>query len=196
MDSDPLGDTVRDGLFLAASRTYAEQYIEPFVRAYYGYQRGGGDQDALDASGRRYEIKACKVMHSSTNRRGTRSLLERVRFELDNTMINRAVPFGEAFTASYDANVQNVKRDHFDELIYVLMFEDCLKIFRLASSDIAKGKVPNWSDKHGRYDALGKSGQFNIKKGSIQWHLDNTLDATLSYDEVAVILSNLSEGDE
>lgn len=54
---------VRDGLFLAASRSYGEQYVEPFVRKKYGLNDPlGNDHDATDKDGKRYEIKACKVL--------------------------------------------------------------------------------------------------------------------------------------
>lgn len=37
-----LANKVRDGLFLAASRTYAEQYIEPIIRKKYGLSDTSG----------------------------------------------------------------------------------------------------------------------------------------------------------
>jgi len=192
-DHEPIGRIVRDGLFLAASRTYGEQYIEPFICARYDFRRGGGDQDAVDSQGRRYEVKACRVLHASMNRRGTRTLLERIRYELTNVTTNRMVPFIEAKTASYDANVQNVKRDHFDVLIYVLLFEDCVKIFWADQERIRTGALPGWSEKHGRYDAPGKSGQFAINRSTVQWHLDNHLRETVTYEEMAETFAQVKD---
>ena len=49
---------VRDGLFLAASRSYGEQYVEPFVRRKYGFiDTLTNDHYATDKDGKRYEIK-------------------------------------------------------------------------------------------------------------------------------------------
>lgn len=193
-EDESISRVVRNGLFLAASRTYGEQYIEPFVRAWYGFAPGrGGAVDAVDRHGRLYEVKACKVLHASVNRRGTRTLLERVMYEIDNVTTNRMVPFAEAKTASYDANVQNVKRDHFDVLIYVLLFEDCVKIFWADRDEIRTGDFLGWSDKHGRYDAHGKSGQFAVNRNTIQWHLDNHLKETVTYEEVAETLARVAE---
>lgn len=195
-EEEPISHIVRNGLFLAASRTYGEQYIEPFVRAWYAFMPGsGGDHDAVDAQGRRYEVKACKVLHSSVNRRGTRTLLDRVKYEITNVATNRMVPFVEARTASYDANVQNVKRDHFDVLIYVLLFEDCVKIFWADRDSIRTGDFRGWSEKHGRYDAPGKSGQFAVNKKTVQWHLDNHLKETVTYEEMAETLARVTEDD-
>ena len=73
--------------------------------------------------------------------------------------------------------------------MYVLLFEDCLKVFQIKSEKISA--IPRWSDKHGRYDALGKSGQFMINKVSIQWHLDNQLKDTFSYAQAAETYSKI-----
>lgn len=175
---------VRNGLFLAASRTYGEQYVEPFIRKQYDLMDPpGNDHDGVGKDGTRYEIKASKVLKKTENISKNKPLLDRVIFENDNAQINRLVPFSESLSAKYDANIQNVKRDHFEELIYVLLFGDCVKVFQIEASQISG--IPRWSDKHGRYDALGKSGQFMINKGSIQWHLNNQLKDTFTYQQLA-----------
>jgi hypothetical protein len=181
---------VRNALFKAASRTTGEQYIEPLIRERFGLiEPDGSDHDAAGSDGRLYEIKTSKVQHKTKNGKAARSLLERILFE--NTDLERPVPFAEAESADYDANIQNVKRDHFDTLIYVLLFADCIKVFSAETAQIATGIMPGWSDKHGRYDALGKSGQFMIKKGTIRYHLDNRLLETISYEEAAEIYAKL-----
>ncbi len=184
---------IRNGLFLAASRTYAEQYIEPLIRAKYGLlEPVSNDHDAIGSNGKKYEIKACKVLRSSENRAGTKSLIERILYENLNTAIDRLVPFADRGIANYDANVQNVKRDHFDLLIYVLLFEDCIKVFQAESADISVGQFMGWSDKHGRYDELGKSGQFMLTKSTIEWHLDHHLIDTLTYQKAAELYEQIS----
>lgn len=187
-----LADLVRDGLLLASSRTYAEQYVEPFIRAKFGLQESGaGDYDAVDDEGLRYEIKACKVLRRSGNGKGTKSLLDRILFENSSLVLTRSVPFDSHLTEDYLANVQNVKRDHFDVLIFALLFQDKVLVFSLKTNEIGTDKVPSWSDKHGRYDAPGKSGQFPITKSNIRWHLDHNLIATLDYKEVAQLIQGL-----
>jgi hypothetical protein len=181
---------VRNGLFLAASRTYGEQYVEPFIRRQYKLiDAAENDHDGMGKDGTRFEIKASKVLKKTSNISKTKPLLDRVIFENDNAPINRLVPFSQSTSTKYDANIQNVKRDHFEELIYVLLFEDCVKVFQIKADKISA--IPRWSDKHGRYDALGKSGQFMINKGSIQWHLDNQLKDTFSYGQIAEALKTI-----
>ncbi len=192
MKSDELAEAVRDGLFQAASRTYAEQYLEPIIRAKFGLKLPtGGDHDATDKSGKRIEIKTSKVLKTRDNRAGSRSLLNRVLYEAEATPLSRYFDSEHRYTADYDANIQNVKRDHFDFLIYALLFKDTIMIFQAKTNDIEKGKFANWSDKHGRYDQEGKSGQFPISSSNIKWHEDRYLECLLPYREVAEILQGI-----
>ena len=185
---------IRDGLFLASSRTYGEQYVEPFIRAKYKLDEpSSSDHDAVGAAGKKYEIKACKVLRSTDNGKNSKSIIERILFEIGNIETNRLVTFSEHDTAEYLANVQNVKRDHFDTLIYVLLFEDCIKIFFAERDTIATGIFQSWSDKHGRYDVPGKSGQFGITKSNIAWHLERNLRDTVSYQEVTEIFKRIAD---
>ena len=106
-----------------------------------------------------------------------------------NNELNRLVKSDDCYDSKYLSNIQNVKRDHFSKLVYVMLFADCLKIFESDKEDISK--IPNWCPKHGRYDALGKSGQFAIKKNNIKWHLENNLVASLTWDEVYEITKSI-----
>ena len=185
-------EEVRNGLFLAASRTYGEQYMEPFIREKYALAEPlSGDHDAVAISGAKFEIKASKVLRPTPNKKGTKKLIDRILFENYNLATSRLIPFSEHKSAEYGANIQNVKRDHFDILIYTLLFEDCLKIFFAEQETIAKTIFPSWSDKHGRYDEVGKSGQFPINKSTIQWHLDNNLKDTVSFEEFSEVLGKI-----
>jgi hypothetical protein len=193
MKHNELADAVRDGLFQAASRTYAEQYLEPIIRAKFGLKPpSGGDHDAIDNHGSRFEIKASKVLQTRENRAGSRSLLNRVLYEAEGTPLSRYFDSKHRFTHNYDANIQNVKRDHFDYLIYALLFKDTIMIFQAHKTEIEKGKFSNWSDKHGRYDQEGKSGQFPISKTNIKWHEDRYLQCSLGYNEVVDILKGIT----
>ena len=70
-----------------------------------------------------------------------------------------------------------------------MLFGDCIKIFEMKREDISS--ITNWCPKHGRMDALGKSGQFNIPKTKIKEHLENNLIATLTWDEAYEISTRL-----
>ncbi len=179
-NTSKLEKLIRDGIFLAASRTYGEQYIEPLIRSHFNLSEPkGNDYDAIDRSGKKFEIKASKVLKQTGNMDKKKSIVDRIIFENDNLPTNRLVSFHNSGKSDYGANIQNVKRDHFEELFYVLLFEDCMKVFKVHHSKISS--IPNWSDKHGRYDQLGKSGQFAVNKSNIEWHLEKCLVETFTY---------------
>ena len=186
-------ESIRNGLFLAPSRTYGEKYIEPFIRYKYGLNRAqNASYDAESRSGIKYEIKACKVMKSIRAIQEKNNFLsEQIAYQNNNLATNRIFPFSQAKQKDYDANVQNVKRDHFDYLIYVLLFADCIKVFEIKKELIST--IPGWSDKHGRYDALGKSGQFSINSKRIQYHISHYLKDTISYEEMKGAYGHLTE---
>jgi|TARA_R110000744_G_scaffold339290_1_gene444449 hypothetical protein len=178
----------RDGMFLAPSRTYGETYMEPIIRKNCTlFETPTSENDAKNNNGDAEEIKCTKVLW--TKPKGN-SLVERIILESVNNVLSRLIPFSDCFTSIYFANIQNVKRDHFSILKYVLLFEDCIKIFEVRQEDISK--IPNWCPKHGRYDALGKSGQFAITKNNIKWHLENNLVDTLTWDRVYEITKDIS----
>lgn len=184
---------IRDGLFLAPSRSYGEQYVEPFIRRRYNLKEAeNGEYDAIDKNGAKIEIKCCRVLSKNLEVSKKEPLIKRIVAENYNVMTNRLISFQDCEIAEYLANVQNVKRDHFDYLIYVLLFEECVKVFQVETSKINLGTIPNWSDKHGRYDALGKSGQFPVSKNNIKYHLDNYLIDTISYNEMTKVYKDLS----
>jgi len=176
-------EKLRDGLFLAASRTYGEQYIEPFIRKQYNLSEpGSNDFDAIDKTNNiKYEIKAAKVLRK-VKKIKNQSILQRIVEYFERSMLSRKVAFKDRFTIDYDANIQNVKRDHFDYLIYALLFEDCVEVFEISKELIMY--IPHWSDKHGRYDELGKSGQFNITKRSISIHEERYKKDIFTYEHL------------
>ena len=178
----------RDGMFEAPSRTYGESYMEPIIRTICKlFESDTSENDAKNDKDEAEEIKCTKVLR--TKPKG-KSLVERIILESENNVLSRIIPFSDCFTSIYFANIQNVKRDHFSILKYVLLFEDCIQIFESNKEDISK--IPNWCEKHGRYDALGKSGQFAIKKSNITWHLENNLVDTLTWKQVYEITKDIS----
>jgi hypothetical protein len=172
----------RDAIFSAPSRTYGEKFMEPLIRKYYKWEKPvGNENDALDEEGDSKEIKCSKVLRKVPPKK-VKSLLDRVLLGDNTTIVDRIVPYDQSMIAEYFCNIQNVKRDHFKELVYILLFADHIMIFKIKSQDIQN--VPRWSGKHGRYDEFGKSGQFGIDKSILDWHIHNTLVDTLTWDEL------------
>jgi hypothetical protein len=189
MDSKKL-EQFRNGMFFASSRTYGEQYIEPIIRKILDLNKSETEEnDAIDKTGNYLEIKSSKVLES-TKQEKKLSLIERVLLENDKNVVNRLINFEDCYTASYLSNIQNIKRDHFSILVYVMLFKDCIKIFISKKEEICN--IPNWSGKHGKYDALDKNGQFGITKNNVKWHIKNNLYKTLTWGEVYEITKKIN----
>ena len=170
----------RNGMFLASSRRCGETYMEPILRKFYGWIKSlTKDNDAINAVGKYIEIKCSKVLIELLK---DPSLTESVILENDNFILKRLIKFADCYDIKYDANIQNIKKHKFDILIYVMLFEDCIKIFESNTKKISK--IPHWSGRHGSMDKKGKSGQFGITKNNIKKHLKNNLIQTLTWDEV------------
>jgi len=179
----------RNGMFLAPSRTYGENYMEPIIRKWKGWKpTPTNENDAVNDNGEFIEIKCSKVLLSLENKKT--SLVEKVISHCDNNELSRLILFEKCYDSKYGSNIQNVKRDHFSKLVYVMLFENCVKFFESDKEDVSN--IPNWCPKHGRYDALGKSGQFNITKSNIEWHLENNLIDTLTWNKVYEIAKDIS----
>ena len=184
-------ETFRNGMFLAPSRTTGETFMEPIIRKLRGWEpTPTNENDAKNNNGEFIEIKCSKVLLSTQNKKT--SLAEKVMSVSENNVLSRLIPFGDCYDSKYGSNIQNVKRDHFSKLVYVMLFEDCVKFFETNREDVSN--IPNWCPLHGRYDEPGKSGQFNITKNNIERHLENNLIDTLTWNEVyeiaKVLLSN------
>ena len=182
---------LRNGLFVAASRTYGERYIEPIIRSIYGYSKPeSSDFDALDkTTDEKFEIKSARVLKTKT--KVAKNLFDKIISEVDEDPLRRIVSFSDRKNEKYDANIQNVKRDHFDSLIYILLYDEGIEVFKVKKGLINKDNIKNWSDKHGRYDELGKSGQFNINSGIIEYHEKNHFDRFISYEDIIRIAKGI-----
>lgn len=187
---------IRAGIFSASSRTYGESYIEPAIRKIFGVQKSGSsDFDAYDEKNNlKYEIKSAKVLSPKPKtEESVNSLFDTIAVQAQMGPMSRMISFNDRKTAQYSANIQNVKRDHFDSLIYILIFEEGIEIFKVPKKKINQQSMPNWSDKHGRYDALGKSGQFAVKCGNIGLHEKEYSSSFFTYEELVPFYKEIHE---
>ena len=79
-----------------------------------------------------------------------------------------------------EVNVQNIKTQTFDILIYILIGIDGFDIYKI-TREIFEEKVKNgeftfWSAKHGSAEKKGKNGQFHINSKNINWHSQFKID--------------------
>lgn len=97
----------------------------------------------------------------------------------------RMVMYAERTSVRYDCNIQQVKRAEFDLLYYGLFFADRVLIFRIRPSEI-DSRI-GYSDRQHKGN-VGE-GQFHIKPTSITHHEQHHLFKSLTYDELAMLLS-------
>ena len=180
----------RNNIFTAQGRVYGEIFMEPIIRKIRGlFESDTDENDAKNGDGEFVEIKCSKVLlKKKQNKKNT--LIEQIMSNNDNYVLNRLISFDDCYKTKFLSNIQNVKRDHFSELVYVMLFEDCIKIFTSDREGISD--IPGWSDKHGRYDEDGKSGQFGITHNHIEWHIKNNLVDTMTWEEVYEMVKDIS----
>jgi hypothetical protein len=180
----------RNNIFTAQGRVYGEIFMEPIIRKIRGLSVSDTDEnDAKNGDGEFVEIKCSKVLLKKKQNKNN-TLLEQIMSNNNSYVLNRLISFDDCYIKKFLSNIQNVKRDHFSELVYVMLFEDCIKIFTSNREDISD--IPVWSDKHGRFDEHGKSGQFGITHNNIEWHIKNNLVDTLTWEEVYDMVKDIS----
>ena len=130
------------------------------------------------------EIKASRVLAKSTLDLETNNILE----ALEKHEVQRHVNLNQAQEVEWDSNIQQVKTDCFQSLWYCLFFADKVCIFKISNTQIHEDTNISYSDKQHKGN-VGE-GQFHVTNKNINYHLENYLVKTLTYEEV---YENLSE---
>lgn len=87
---------------------------------------------------------------------------------------------------TFDCNIQQVKPNCFDVIIYGVFFDDIIYLFKTDSDTIKNDKKIGYIDKQHRGN-VGE-GQFHIKRNNLQYHIDNFLYKKLKWDELMNII--------
>jgi hypothetical protein len=177
------GTTLRDGIFALQTRRFgsvAEVMVQRLINAAKARSLFHDLYD--DARMHRIEVKFSRVQKQSEMVITQTTVLQCIA---DATAANRLLTFDEWPNHQFDCNIQQIKRTEFEILYYGLLFSDCVKIFRIKSSEI--GSQIYYSDKQHKGN-VGE-GQFHVNHDTIQIHLDNYLYKTLTYEELYELLS-------
>jgi hypothetical protein len=107
-------------------------FTESFLRKVRNLNKSEDNyHDAVDASGRKIEMKASRVLIDHHEESINGSLLD----VLENDV--RTISFfKEALDGDFICNIQQVKPECFDELNYLLLFRDCILEFRISSKTL------------------------------------------------------------
>ncbi len=86
----------------------------------------------------------------------------------------------------FDCNIQQVKPNYFDVIIYGVFFDDMIYIFKTDSNTIKTDKNIGYIDKQHRGN-VGE-GQFHIKRNNFKYHIDNFLYKKLNWTELVNLI--------
>jgi hypothetical protein len=128
------------------------------------------------------EIKASRVLVKSKLDIENGSIVENII----NHNKERKLKKINCLTQDWDCNIQQIKTDCFENLWYVLFFEDSVEIFKIDKSQILSDPNISYSNKQHRGN-VGE-GQFHITNKNIQYHFDNYFFKTVSYGEIIKLL--------
>lgn len=177
-------DTFREGIFSLHTRrfgTVAELIVKKLVKL--GRAQSLFHDLYDDQMKRRVEVKFSRVRTTHETPIDELNVLRCIK---EATSEQRMVPFAIWDQATFDCNIQQIKRSEFDVLYYGLFFADCVVMFHIDSSEI-DGRI-NYSDKQHKGN-VGE-GQFHVNQKTLQIHLDNYLYQELPYEQLIAILSN------
>lgn len=182
------GEKLRDGIFALRTRRFGS-VAECMVKRLRKYGKAKSlFHDLFDEeSGHRIEVKFSTVMKKAERTVTEETVLACIE---EATVENRMVVFPNWKQHQFDSNIQQVKRREFDVLYYGLFFSDCIKVFRIESSEILEnsdGGEIGYSDKQHKGN-VGE-GQFHITDKTLQTHLDRYFHKTLTYDELYQLLA-------
>ena len=182
------GTRLREGIFALNTRRFgsvAECMVQKLLKC---SKARSLFHDLYDGEHQhRIEVKFSRVQKKAETTVTERTVLRCIE---ESTAENRMVPFSDWRQNQFDCNIQQIKRVEFEVLYYGLFFADCIKIFRIQSSEIrdnsAGGRI-YYSDRQHKGN-IGE-GQFHINDKTLQIHLDYYLHTSLSYEELRELLA-------
>lgn len=125
-EKDPIVDKIQ---ILSPKRLGV--FTESFLRYVNGFKKSNDNyHDAVDLKGNKIEMKASRVLidHHEENIDSNHLL------DLLENNVRTISFFKEALEGDFACNIQQVKPECFDELNYLLLFQDCLLEFKIPSS--------------------------------------------------------------
>src|SRR5712664_2043781 len=181
------GEKLRDGIFALRTRRFgsvAECMMKRLLQCSAGRSLFHDLYD--DSLNHRIEVKFSVVQKKAEQTVTEETVLRCIE---EATAEERMVAFSDWGQHEFDCNIQQVKRAEFNVLYYGLFFSDCVKIFRIESTEIrenGQGGRIYYSDFQHKGN-VGE-GQFHIHPGTLQVHLDNYSYKTLTYDQLHELL--------
>lgn len=103
----------------------------------------------------------------------------------DNSV--RLIEDKNKFQEKWDCNIQQIKPNCFDILLYGIFLKDAIYIFEIPSESITKDFNIQYSDKQHRGNT--GEGQFHLKNSNIQYHINKYLYTKIDYNKLWKLLN-------
>ena len=170
-------ETIKLNIRQMAPRPFGERLCETIIKN----MMGMGHSSTLEfdgiLDGENYEIKFSRVIPAKSKKSDLLTELsseESLHFVDSNSETN------------FDCNIQQVKPACFDQLIYGLIFDDGIKVFKISPKELESDSTIAYCNKQHRGN-VGE-GQFHITRKKLQHHIDNYLMKELSWSEFINLL--------
>lgn len=132
--------------------------------------------DLIDINNHKIEVKASKVFRKQKLDLSVENFYHII---IRNSNRDRLIKQTDVQRHEFDCNIQQIKAQLFDKLIYLLFFNDVIEIFEITGKQIAKDKNIFYSDKQHRGN-FGE-GQFHINNKTYSHHKKNYFLEAISY---------------
>ena len=174
----------RDGLLSLNTRQFGKvaELIVQLLQDYGDSNKLEFDLLSLD-TGEKIEVKASRVYKKQALDLSLDSLYDTI---INNSNRNRLLKQKQAPKAKFDCNIQQIKRQYFDKLYYLLLFYDKIEIFSISPNDIVADTKIGYSDKQHRGN-VGE-GQFHITAQNYSHHKAHYLIESVSYAQLKKML--------
>ena len=170
-------DTIKLNIRQMAPRPFGERLCETIVQNLLGITKSNTLKFDGILNGENCEVKFSRVIPQK--KRGGDLLTELSSDDSLHFVHSKS-------DSKFDCNIQQVKPSCFDVLIYGLIFDDCIKIFKISSDEIQSDSKLNYSDKQHRGN-VGE-GQFHINQKNLQYHIDTYQSHELSWESFIGLL--------
>lgn len=169
-------ENFRNGLFSLHTRRFGT-VAELMIQKMYQLQ----DSKTLNFDKKkdniRIEIKFSRALKENTDKIKMDNVIQQC---LEASTSYRVFCSKEASNQKFDCNIQQIKSTEFDILYYGIFFSDKIEIFKITNEQVLSLK--NYSNKQHRGN-IGE-GQFHLNNSNINFHRNNFLIKTLTYEEL------------
>lgn len=177
----------RDGVFSLHTRRFGT-VAELIMLEKYSLSGNTKNQhhDATDKDGKRIEIKFSRVLKENPFTINKHNLLKQT---VESSTGSRAVKSKDMYDTKFDCNIQQIKREEFDRLLYGLFFADKIAIFELSNKEVMK--VQGYSDF--QHKGNKGEGQFHVNNDSIDYHMKTHFKEWITYEDVINMFNKYSK---